>query len=98
MDSLDTLSELLSRFGTLIPSEQQLQIQKVLLPLLSHPRPAVRKRTTVTIGHLVAHISEQQFESLVEFLLEKFNQNQDSSDRLRTLVQTTGVLRYVGGF
>ncbi|KAH8556542.1 armadillo-type protein [Umbelopsis sp. PMI_123] len=92
MDSLDTLSELLGRFGSLIPSEQQLQIQKVLLPLLSHPRPAVRKRTTVTIGHLVTHISEQQFESLVAFLLEKFNQNQDSSDRLRTLVQTTGVL------
>jgi len=92
MDSLDTLSEVLARFGTLVAPEQQLQIQKVLLPLLSHPRPAVRKRTTVTIGHLVAHISEQQFESLVEFLLQRFSQSQDSSDRLRTLVQTTGVL------
>jgi cullin-associated NEDD8-dissociated protein 1 len=95
MDSLDTLSEVLARFGTLISADQQLQIQNVLLPLLSHPRPAVRKRTTVTIGHLVAHISEQQFESLVKFLLEKFGQSQISSDRLRTLVQTTGVLRYV---
>ncbi|CAM0135355.1 unnamed protein product [Umbelopsis sp. WA50703] len=92
MDSLDTLSEVLARFGTLISHEQQLQIQKVLLPLLGHPRPAVRKRTTVTIGHLVAHINEQQFESLVGFLLEKFEQYQGSSDRLRTLVQTTGVL------
>ncbi|CAO3683491.1 unnamed protein product [Umbelopsis vinacea] len=92
MDSLDTLSEVLARFGTLISADQQLQIQNVLLPLLSHPRPAVRKRTTVTIGHLVAHISEQQFESLVKFLLEKFGQSQISSDRLRTLVQTTGVL------
>ena len=52
MDTLDILSEILARFGPLVANNPDLQrrIQDVLVPLLSHTRPAFRKRTTVALG------------------------------------------------
>lgn len=52
MDTLDILSELLARFGHSVANNPQVQkrIQNVLIPLLSHSRPAFRKRTTIALG------------------------------------------------
>ncbi|KAG0170737.1 Cullin-associated NEDD8-dissociated protein 1 [Apophysomyces sp. BC1034] len=92
MDTLDVLAEVLSRFGSQITQEQQAQIQTTLLPLLEHPRAAVRKRTTIAIGHLVVHISDDLFASIMTYVLDKIQNGNNSSDKLRTLVQSAGVL------
>ncbi|KAI9258536.1 armadillo-type protein [Sporodiniella umbellata] len=92
MDTLDILSEVSTRFGTQITLERQTDIQKALLPLLHHPRPAIRKRTTVAIGHLVVHTSDSLFQQLIAYLLEGLSSNSESSEKQRTLVQCTSVL------
>lgn len=94
MDTLDILSELLARFGNQIYLEQQTQIQSTLLPLISHKRAAVRKRTTIAIGYLVAHTNDNLFAQLYNYLLKGLRDNSGSSEKLRTFVQCTGVLRY----
>ncbi|KAI9258404.1 armadillo-type protein [Helicostylum pulchrum] len=92
MDTLDILSELLARFGNQIYLEQQTQIQSTLLPLISHKRAAVRKRTTIAIGYLVAHTNDNLFAQLYNYLLKGLRDNSGSSEKLRTFVQCTGVL------
>lgn len=94
MDTLDILSELLSRFGNQINAQQQQEIQAVLLPLLSQKRAAVRKRVTIAIGYLVVHTNDTLFNELYTFILNGLRDNSGSSDKLRTLIQCTGVLRY----
>ncbi|TPX36593.1 hypothetical protein SmJEL517_g01294 [Synchytrium microbalum] len=96
LDSLDILSEVLSRFSHLItptdtyPPHTPLQraIQDTLLPLLDYSRPAVRKRTTVAIGNLVAHEPDDLFTELLTKLLNelKVKQAAKDADKLRTLV------------
>ncbi|KAI8375217.1 armadillo-type protein [Blakeslea trispora] len=93
MDTLDTLSEVLSRFGNQISTEQQIQIQQVLLPLLSHHRAAVRKRVTTTIGYLVIHTNDELFDQIYHSLYDSLVAEQKAtSEKTRTLVQCAGVL------
>lgn len=94
MDTLDVLSEILARFGAHISKEQQIQVQAALLPLLSHNRPAVRKRVTIAIGFLVIHINDHQFDQLFTHLMDGLRNSSASSEKLRTLVHCVGVLRY----
>jgi cullin-associated NEDD8-dissociated protein 1 len=91
MDTLDVLSELLDHFGVQTTAAQQ--IQATLLDLLSHSRPAVRKRATVAIGFLVVHIDDDAFNALFTHLLESLNNKNQSNDKLRSFVQCAGVLR-----
>lgn len=93
MDTLDILADLLSRFGNQITVKQQTEIQSILLPLLAHKRPAVRKRVTVAIGYLVVHTTEDLFNQLYSFVLDGLRNNSGSDDKLRTLIQCTSVLR-----
>jgi cullin-associated NEDD8-dissociated protein 1 len=93
MDTLDVLSELLDHFGVQTTAAQQNQIQATLLDLLSHSRPAVRKRATVAIGFLVVHIDDDAFNALFTHLLESLNNKNQSNDKLRSFVQCAGVLR-----
>lgn len=95
MDTLDILSEVLARFGGQISLDQQTQIQSVLLPLLSHNRAAIRKRITVSIGYLVVHTNDELFNQLFTFIMDGLNNKANSSEKLRTLVQCAGVLRYI---
>lgn len=95
MDALDTLAEVLARFGSQLSVEQHEQTQKCLLALLAHPRPAVRKRATIAIGNLVVHISDAMFSELLEHLLQELQKTSGNSEKLRTLVQCAGVLRYI---
>ncbi len=93
MDTLDILSEVLTRFGTQITVERQTEIQNALLPLLHHARPAIRKRTTVAIGHLVSHTNDSLFQQLFTYLLDGLRSDSGSNEKRRTFVQCTSVLR-----
>lgn len=92
MDTLDVLSEVLSRFGNQIMLSEQTQIQELLLPLLSNNRAAIRKRTTICLGYLVAHTNDDLFAQLYAYILEGLKANAGSSEKLRTFVQCAGVL------
>ncbi|PKK63192.1 TIP120-domain-containing protein [Rhizophagus irregularis] len=94
MDTLDILSELLARFGHSVANNPQVQkrIQNVLIPLLSHSRPAFRKRTTIALGNLVTHTPDDLFNELVQQLLVEFSRAGDQHDKLKTLVQCVGTL------
>ncbi|KAG1427949.1 hypothetical protein G6F59_003503 [Rhizopus arrhizus] len=92
MDTLDILSEVLTRFGTQITVERQTEIQNALLPLLHHARPAIRKRTTVAIGHLVSHTNDSLFQQLFTYLLDGLRSDSGSNEKRRTFVQCTSVL------
>lgn len=94
MDSLDILAEVLSRFGSQVTTEAQSRVQQVLMPLLDHPRAAVRKRTTVAIGYSVVHLTDDMYSTLMERLLQGLKSTK-SSEKLRTLIQCAGVLRLV---
>ncbi|CDS10708.1 hypothetical protein LRAMOSA11194 [Lichtheimia ramosa] len=91
MDSLDILAEVLSRFGSQVTTEAQSRVQQVLMPLLDHPRAAVRKRTTVAIGYSVVHLTDDMYSTLMEHLLQGLKSTK-SSEKLRTLIQCAGVL------
>ncbi|OBZ85871.1 Cullin-associated NEDD8-dissociated protein 1 [Choanephora cucurbitarum] len=93
MDTLDALSEVLSRFGHQVSTEQQIQIQSVLLPLLSYHRAAVRKRVTMAIGYLVVHTNDELFDQIYHSLYDSLTTDQKvKSEKTRTLVQCAGVL------
>ncbi|CAH1761071.1 7689_t:CDS:10 [Entrophospora sp. SA101] len=94
MDTLDILSELLARFGTIVASNSQTQkkIQNVLIPLLKHSRAAFRKRTTVALGNLVTHDPDDLFNELVQQLLIEFRESENQNDKLKTLIQCVGTL------
>ncbi|CAG8508691.1 1192_t:CDS:10, partial [Dentiscutata heterogama] len=95
MDTLDILSELLARFGSSVGNNvaSQKRIQNVLVPLLSHSRPAFRKRTTTALGNLVTHTPDDLFNELVQKLLAEFERAQNQKDNLKTLIQCVGTLR-----
>ncbi|CAO3635273.1 unnamed protein product [Cunninghamella blakesleeana] len=92
MDSLDVLSDILLRFGPQLSSKKQEEIQQTLLPLLSHSRAAVRKRATTGIGYLVVHANDQLFDTVLTHILSGLKTNKNSSEKLRTLVQSIGIL------
>ncbi|KAI8979576.1 armadillo-type protein [Mycotypha africana] len=92
MDTLDILSEILVRFGGQLSTKQQIEIQKVLLPLLSYNRAAVRKRATTAIGYLAIHVDDNVFKQIYSFLLDGLRSNSASKDVTRTLVQCAGVI------
>jgi cullin-associated NEDD8-dissociated protein 1 len=93
MDTLDVLSEFLYIFGLKTTEPKKNQNNATLLDLLSHSRPAVRKRATVAIGFLVVHIDDDAFNALFTHLLESLNNKNQSNDKLRSFVQCAGVLR-----
>jgi cullin-associated NEDD8-dissociated protein 1 len=95
MDSLDILSEVLLRFGNIFATiGLQKQTANTLFALLSHARPALRKRATTAIGHLVAHMPDDIFEDLLKKILNGLETSKNSPDRLRTYIQVTGTIRY----
>ena len=104
VDTIDILSEVLNRFGNqLVPGDAsstgpqlQRQIQNALIHLLNHKRFAIRKRTTVAIGSLVAHTSDDLFASLMKQLLAELSQKEQlkDKDRLRTHIGCVATIRY----
>ncbi|KAF9435404.1 Cullin-associated NEDD8-dissociated protein 1 [Entomortierella beljakovae] len=93
MDALDILSEVLHRFGNIIATTNlQKQIANTLLTLLGHSKPALRKRATQAIGHLVPNVPDDIFEELMKKILNGLETSKKSTDRLRTYIQATGTI------
>ncbi|KAJ3095068.1 Cullin-associated NEDD8-dissociated protein 1 [Phlyctochytrium planicorne] len=91
------MSELLARFGTIIAEaadDNAKKIQAVLLPLLNHSRAAIRKRTTIALGHLVVYSSDDLFDELVANIKKEITEKESSGDfdKLRTFVVAISTL------
>lgn len=95
LEALDILSDLLSRFGGLLVSFH-LSIQQALLPQLSSPRLAVRKRAIIAIGHLVMSCNNAVFVELIDFLLTELAKNANISTT-RTYIQCLGSITRQAG-
>ncbi|XP_013176313.1 PREDICTED: cullin-associated NEDD8-dissociated protein 1 [Papilio xuthus] len=78
LEALDILADLLSRFGGLLISFHPLLLNS-LLPQLSSPRQAVRKRTIVALSHLVMSCNASLYSKLIDHLLEGLSSSTSAS-------------------
>lgn len=85
LEALDILADLLSRFGGLLLIFHG-TILTALLPQLSSPRQAVRKRTIVALSHLVMSCNQALYTKLIDYLLEGLSKNTNTSTT-RTYIQ-----------
>lgn len=85
LEALDILADLLSRFGGLLICFHT-TILAALLPQLSSPRQAVRKRTIVALSHLVMSCNHPLYAKLIDFLLDGLSRN-TSTSTTRTYIQ-----------
>ncbi|GAA6063291.1 hypothetical protein JCM10212_001410 [Sporobolomyces blumeae] len=97
IDSLDLLSDIVSRFESTMRGQPQLQtkILKAIVPLLSHSRAAVRKRVVTTISTLIPTTAANSplFATLLnETLLPALSSPSASSDSLLTSISLLSAL------
>ncbi|XP_068626901.1 cullin-associated NEDD8-dissociated protein 1 [Battus philenor] len=78
LEALDILADLLSRFGGLLISFHPVLLNS-LLPQLSSPRQAVRKRTIVALSHLVMSCNASLYSKLIDHLLEGLSSSTSAS-------------------
>ncbi|GAA5846966.1 hypothetical protein JCM9279_006969 [Rhodotorula babjevae] len=95
LDSLDLVSDLLSRFESTVRTLPNLQqsVLKAATPLLAHGRAAIRKRTVATLAVLVpsAH-SPALLDSLLSATVLPSLDQGSSDDQLRTSISLVGAL------
>ncbi|KAI9351335.1 armadillo-type protein [Obelidium mucronatum] len=100
-DTIDILSEVITRFGSVLTENADKQAtslirqtQEVLFPYLSNSRPAIRKRTVAAFGNLVTHTSDELFDSLIQksILEMAAKESAEDFDRLKTFVGLVGTL------
>ncbi|CAH2312122.1 cullin-associated NEDD8-dissociated 1-like isoform X1 [Pelobates cultripes] len=95
LEALDILSDMLGRLGgalfTFHPS-----ILSCLLPQLTSPRLAVRKRAVLALGHLVQSCSSTLFTELMEHLVAELKKN-DSTSTTRTYIQCVATVSWQAG-
>ncbi|XP_054693741.1 cullin-associated NEDD8-dissociated protein 1-like isoform X5 [Grus americana] len=95
LEALDILSDMLSRLGGTLYSFHS-SILNCLLPQLTSPRLAVRKRAIIALGHLVLTCSGNIFSELTEHLLAELKKN-ESTSTTRTYIQcVAGISRQAG--
>lgn len=85
LEALDIVADLLSRFGALLVTFHS-TILAALLPQLSSPRQAVRKRTIVALSHLLTSSNNFLYNKLLDYLLEGLS-TQTSKSVIRTYIQ-----------
>ncbi|KAK0083224.1 hypothetical protein PV325_009153 [Microctonus aethiopoides] len=85
LEALDIVADLLCRFGSLLVSFHQ-TILTALLPQLSSPRQAVRKRTIVALSHLLTSSNNYLYKKLLDYLLEGLT-TQKVKNVIRTYIQ-----------
>ncbi|XP_046614715.1 cullin-associated NEDD8-dissociated protein 1 [Neodiprion virginianus] len=85
LEALDILADLLSRFGALLLTFHP-TILAALLPQLSSPRQAVRKRTIVALSHLVTSSNNHLYNKLLDHLLDGLT-SQKVKNVIRTYIQ-----------
>ncbi|KAM8930073.1 cullin-associated NEDD8-dissociated protein 1-like [Pelodytes ibericus] len=95
LEALDILSDMLGRLGgalfTFHPS-----IMSCLLPQLTCPRLAVRKRAVLALGHLVQTCSGNLFTELLEHLVSELKKN-ESTSTTRTYIQCVATVSWQAG-
>ncbi|KAM5130126.1 cullin-associated NEDD8-dissociated protein 2 [Callospermophilus lateralis] len=91
LEALDILSDMLSRLGAPLGTFHA-SLLHCLLPQLSSPRLAVRKRAVVALGHLAAACSTDLFVELADHLLDRLPgpRAPASPAAIRTLIQCLG--------
>ncbi|XP_055985466.1 cullin-associated NEDD8-dissociated protein 2 [Sorex fumeus] len=91
LEALDILSDMLSRLGAPLGAFHA-SLLHCLLPQLSSPRLAVRKRAVGALGHLSAACSTDLFVELADHLLDRLPgpQAPASPATIRTLIQCLG--------
>ncbi|NXX17054.1 CAND1 protein, partial [Podargus strigoides] len=95
LEALDILSDMLSRLGGTLYSFHS-SILNCLLPQLTSPRLAVRKRAIIALGHLVLTCSGSIFSELTDHLLAELKRN-ESTSTTRTYIQcVAGISRQAG--
>ncbi|MGH0170776.1 UNVERIFIED_CONTAM: hypothetical protein FKN15_059593 [Acipenser sinensis] len=85
LEALDILSDMLSRLGSTLISFHS-PILSCLLPQLTSPRLAVRKRAIIALSHLVPSCSAAIFTELMKHLLTELSRN-ESTSTTRTYIQ-----------
>ncbi|XP_058144812.1 cullin-associated NEDD8-dissociated protein 2 [Dasypus novemcinctus] len=98
LEALDILSDMLSRLGAPLGAFHA-SLLHCLLPQLSSPRLAVRKRAVGALGHLAAACSNDLFVELADHLLDRLPgpRAPASPAATRTLIQCLGsVARQAG--
>lgn len=85
LEALDIVADLLSRFGSLLVTFHQ-TILTALLPQLSSPRQAVRKRTIVALSHLLTSSNNILYKKLIDYLLDGLT-TQTVKNVIRTYIQ-----------
>ncbi|XP_058986020.1 cullin-associated NEDD8-dissociated protein 1 isoform X3 [Musca domestica] len=96
LESLDILSDLLSRFGELLVPFHN-TILKALVPQLSSPRQAVRKRTIVALSHLLTLSNTNAYNGVIEHLLNGMEDAQNPAN-VRTNIQCLAAICRQSGF
>lgn len=87
METLSILSILISRFPLhLSGSNFDPQPLTVLAPLLSHPRPVVRKRAIITLSQFIPISQPELFSSLLNSNVFPFLDSSANLDKQRTTV------------
>uniref|UniRef100_G1QXX6 Cullin associated and neddylation dissociated 2 (putative) n=1 Tax=Nomascus leucogenys TaxID=61853 RepID=G1QXX6_NOMLE len=91
LEALDILSDMLSRLGAPLGAFHA-SLLHCLLPQLSSPRLAVRKRAVGALGHLAAACSTDLFVELADHLLDRLPgpRMPTSPAAIRTLIQCLG--------
>ncbi|XP_030061343.1 cullin-associated NEDD8-dissociated protein 1 [Microcaecilia unicolor] len=95
LEALDILSDMLSRLGGMLFAFHS-SILSCLLPQLTSPRLAVRKRAIIALGHLVQTCNGNIFTELMDRLLSELQSNESTSST-RTYIQCmAGISRQAG--
>ncbi|XP_064352301.1 cullin-associated NEDD8-dissociated protein 2 isoform X2 [Camelus dromedarius] len=91
LEALDILSDMLSRLGAPLGAFHA-SLLHCLLPQLSSPRLAVRKRAVGALGHLAATCSTDLFVELADHLLDQLPGPRAPANpaAIRTLIQCLG--------
>lgn len=94
LETLDIISDLLTRFGKKIAPYHP-ALQQALIRQLQHPRTAVRKHAITALGQLVPICAEDLFGSLVAYLRDSLQTTKDAD--MRTVVQCAVAVCREGG-
>uniref|UniRef100_A0A8C2GC00 Cullin-associated and neddylation-dissociated 1 n=1 Tax=Cyprinus carpio TaxID=7962 RepID=A0A8C2GC00_CYPCA len=91
LEALDIMADMLCLLVNFHPS-----ILSCLLPQLTSPRLAVRKRTIIALGHLVMSCGNLVFVDLIEHLLSELSRN-ESMSTTRTYIQCIAAISRQAG-
>ncbi|KAM3878341.1 cullin-associated NEDD8-dissociated protein 2 [Diretmus argenteus] len=95
LEALDILSDMLGRLSGVLVSFHS-SLLSSLLPQLTSPRMAVRKRSILALGHLVPCCSPALFSQLTEHLLVELAKGPPTS-MTRTYIQCLATISRQGG-